>query len=120
MVPDLEEPAKTLPRGAQDLKDGYILLRAKERSSSLMHEVEAIALRAFYQEEGQNLPDGYHPSVHRWGRLQVPTGQVARSAWKEKLKAIDCVRMARNVKVGDIKILDSRLFEILTLPSLIS
>jgi len=30
------------------------------------------------------------------------------------------VRMARNVKVGDIEILDSRLFEILTLPSLIS
>jgi hypothetical protein len=120
MIPDLEEPAKILPRGAQDLKDGYILLRAKERNSSLMREVEAIALRAFYQEEGQNLPDGYHPSVYRWGRLRVPTGQVARSAWKEKLKTIDCVRMARNVKVGDIKNLDPRLFEILTLPSLIS
>ncbi|KAJ7016263.1 hypothetical protein C8F04DRAFT_982266 [Mycena alexandri] len=37
-------------------------------------------------------------SVVRWARLQLPNGQIARSAWKEGRRALNKVRMARNVK----------------------
>ncbi|GBE89900.1 hypothetical protein SCP_1702260 [Sparassis crispa] len=35
----------------------------------------------------------------RWARLQLPNGQVARSAWNEKKKTLRNVRMAQNVKL---------------------
>jgi hypothetical protein len=99
MIPNLEEPQGSLPRGAQDVGDGYILLRAREKNASRMHGPEAAALRAYLRDEGQDLSDNYDLSVHRWARLRVPTGQIARSLWKESLKPINQVRMARNVKV---------------------
>ncbi|KAG2146318.1 hypothetical protein DEU56DRAFT_731694, partial [Suillus clintonianus] len=34
----------------------------------------------------------------RWARLRLPNGQIARCAWKEKLKRAENVRMSRNVK----------------------
>ena len=46
----------------------------------------------------QDMYDEWHPMVTRWARLQLPNGQIAHSAWKEKEKAI--VQIARNVKVG--------------------
>ncbi|KZT23107.1 hypothetical protein NEOLEDRAFT_1034185, partial [Neolentinus lepideus HHB14362 ss-1] len=36
--------------------------------------------------------------IYRWARLQVPNGQIARSAWKETLKSFTQLRMARNIK----------------------
>ena len=82
-----------------DLGGGYILLRAWEKAASCMCRPKAIALRVYHQEEGQDLSDSYDPLVLRWARLRVPTGQVAWSLWKESLKAIHQVQMARNVKV---------------------
>ena len=45
------------------------------------------------------VPERWSPEVVRWAQLRLPNGQVARSAWKEKLKPLEKVRMARNVKV---------------------
>jgi len=106
MVPNLEEAPNLIPRGAQDLGGGYVLLRAKERYASHMRGPEAAALYAYYQDQGHELPDKFDPKIVRWARLRIPIGQVARSRWKESLKAIDQVRMARNVKlkVSDITI----------------
>jgi hypothetical protein len=50
------------------------------------------------------LPEGTPVSVQRWARLRIPTGQVARSRWKESLKPLNKVRMARNVKVNHIQV----------------
>ncbi|KAJ6480041.1 hypothetical protein DFH09DRAFT_849271, partial [Mycena vulgaris] len=33
----------------------------------------------------------------RWARLRIPNGQIARTAWKEKQKALNKVRMSRNI-----------------------
>jgi hypothetical protein len=37
-------------------------------------------------------------AVRRWARLRLPNGQVARSMWKESLKPLTKIRIARNVK----------------------
>lgn len=100
MVPDLEQPSEGIPRGAKDLGDGYILLRAREKNPSIVSGLEAIALRDYCSDNGQPLPDTYSFKITRWARLRLPTGQVSRSAWKEKLKPVSQVRMARNVKVS--------------------
>jgi hypothetical protein len=99
MIPDLEEPTNVLPRGAQDLGGGYVLLKARQKNATRMREHEAVALRAYCLEQDHDLSDSCDLRVLRWARLRVPTGQVARSLWKESLKAINQVRMARNVKV---------------------
>ena len=100
ILPELDEPKDLLPRGALDLHGGYVLLRAQESSPSLMINSAAVALRTYYEREGQRLTDnGTGYQVIRWARLRIPTGQIARSAWKEKLKSACNVRMARNVKL---------------------
>ena len=99
MIPDLEEPTNVLLQGAQDLGGGYVLLKARQKNATRMCEHEAVALRAYCLEQGHDLSDSCDLRVLRWAGLQVPTGQVARSLWKESLKAINQVRMARNVKV---------------------
>ncbi|KAJ7156577.1 hypothetical protein C8R43DRAFT_883855, partial [Mycena crocata] len=37
----------------------------------------------------------------RWAQLRLPNGQIARSAWKVKVKALQNVRMARNIQYAD-------------------
>jgi hypothetical protein len=58
------------------------------------------AIQRYYQEQA---PDEFNPNswprIIRWARLRLPNGQIARSAWKEKMKPLEAVRMARNVKV---------------------
>jgi hypothetical protein len=105
IYPDLDEEANTIPRGAIDLGDDYVLLRAKERtfyklSREYLTALEIFLLRAY----NMILPEGTSVSVQRWARLSLPTGQVARSRWKENLKPLDKVRMARNVKVNQIQV----------------
>ena len=100
ILPELDKPKYLLPRGALDLCGGYVLLRAREPRPSLMTDSAAVALRGYYEEQGQPLRDsGTSYRVIRWARLLIPTGQVAQSAWKENLKSASNVRMARNVKL---------------------
>ena len=99
IYPELELIKDSLPRGAKDIGNGYILLRAREKHAHSVRICEAEALRGFLQLKGQSIPDHWCPSIHRWARLRLPNGQVARSAWKENGKPMEKVRMARNVKV---------------------
>jgi hypothetical protein len=99
ILPELNEPKSLFPRGALDLHGGYVLLRAREPSPSLMTDSAAVALRSYYEGQGQPLLSLDSYRVVRWARLRIPTGQVARSAWKETLKSPRNVRMARNVKL---------------------
>jgi hypothetical protein len=100
MVPDLEDPVNTLPRGAKDIGGGYILLRAMEQTSYRLRNCEADALGVYLvNTAGEYPPNDWCPSIIRWARLRLPNGQIARSAWKEKLKPLEKLRIARNVKV---------------------
>ena len=100
MVPDLKPGKDSSPRGASDLGEGYVLLRARDRYQRTMKANEAIALKKYLQNfHFLALGEGWTPKITRWARLRLPNGQVARSQWKEALKPINKIRTARNVKV---------------------
>lgn len=103
MIPDLETPRPLVPRGACDLGNGYILLRAKDTACRPMRDCERGAFAAYLRcNHNFSVATDWSPDVIRWARLRIPNGQVARSAWKECLKPLEKVRMARNVKVSII------------------
>ncbi len=119
MVPDLQPSKENLPRGASDLGGGYILLRARDRYHRSMKENEAIAFKKYLQSHHSlTLGDGWTAKITRWARLRLPNGQVARSRWKEALKPINKIRIARNVKVCCFFLTIEVLFLLITLLSL--
>jgi len=101
IIPDIEPIENLLPRGSEDLGDGFILLRARDRTArkvSNPHELHAI--RKYVTRDGHNLSDFWEPRVRRWARVRLPNGQVARSSWKESTKSLDQLRVSRNLKVS--------------------
>ncbi|KAJ6498405.1 hypothetical protein C8R47DRAFT_971893 [Mycena vitilis] len=101
LIPDLE-PEPGLPRGADDLGGGYVLLTAKDEYNQVIRGAQGEALREYLEDlREESFPDNFYPSLQRWARLRLPNGQIARSAWKEKQKALEKVRMARNIMFKD-------------------
>jgi hypothetical protein len=83
------------------LGDGYIFLRARDKSACLIDGNAGIAIWTFYEEQGfSDVDDNWFPHIVRWACLRLPNGQIARSSWKEKLKSLEDVWMAHNVKVN--------------------
>ncbi|KAG1740910.1 hypothetical protein EDB19DRAFT_1634998 [Suillus lakei] len=96
IIPSIE-PAKTnLPQGSQDLGNGYVLLRNRERTPHTVWRCESDAILQYLTAKDIHVPTT--PQIIRWAQLRLPNGQVARSAWKE-LAMTRQPRMARNVKV---------------------
>lgn len=87
-----------LPRGAQNIGSGYILLRARDRNVlEISDEQEIHVFKTFLMACGK--PE-QKLSIIRWARLQLPNGQIARCAWKELQNKN--TRNSRNVKVLSI------------------
>ena len=63
----------------------------------VMLDYEKEALWKFVKDIQDTDDNEWCPVVTRWARLQLPNGQIAHSAWKEKEKAK--VQITRNVKV---------------------
>lgn len=99
MVPDFERDTDKLPRGAVDLGNGYVLLRARDETARELFGEERRAVLTYFETVVSDIDIDPHPRVTRWSRLRLPNGQIARSAWKESLKAIEHVRIARQVAV---------------------
>ena len=98
LIPDLapdKHDAYSLPYGARDLGDSFVLLHAREEVPSPLQDCEADALRDFLP--GAQIDDEI--CVHRWEKLRLPTGQNCYSAWKETQKPIKKHHTACNVKV---------------------
>jgi hypothetical protein len=85
-----------LPRYSESIGDGYVLLRARDRRPQSLSATEMEPIARYFEHFGEIAPS----KITRWARLLLPTGQVARSAWKEGKKPLEKVRMARNVKVS--------------------
>jgi hypothetical protein len=98
MIPNLEKTEKD-PRGSQDIGDGYVLLRAKDETMRTLQGAAATAVREYMHNATGEDVTNWRPRVSRWARLRLPTGQIARSAWKEKLKPLEKVRISRNIRV---------------------
>jgi hypothetical protein len=94
MIPELDDEKPRIPRGAQDIGAGYVLLRARDRYLYKLDENELAAVR-----KANIAPVHNYLAVRRWARLRLPNGQVARSMWKESSKPLTKIRIARNVKV---------------------
>ncbi|KAF8874896.1 hypothetical protein BD779DRAFT_1450538, partial [Infundibulicybe gibba] len=84
MLPDypLVGPAAP-PRGSINLGDGYHLLCACDKVLREVSPREATAIKGYWAEKGWPNLDGWMKAVKRWGRLQLPNGQIARSCWAE-------------------------------------
>nr|VWP00054.1 Zn(2)-C6 fungal-type domain-containing protein [Ganoderma boninense] len=83
IFPEFDEP-ETLPQHARDLGDGYVLLTAADATERSVSVPEGEAILEFLREQRVQLENPHwQPIVRRWARLQLPTGQIARCAWKE-------------------------------------
>jgi Transposase family tnp2 len=99
IIPDLDPNNSlkgALPRGSEDLKNGYVLLRARDKHRQCLRECEVEALQRF----SPTMLETGIMSVRRWARLRIPNGQICYSAWKELQKPLEKRRTARNVKVS--------------------
>ena len=100
MWPDLEH-SKHDPRGSIDIGQGFLLLGPRDSKPYPLSPAERTALAIFYS----SLPDVESvlpQSVYRWGRLQIPTEQTARSHWKEVVRTSNAARTDRNLKVHNL------------------
>lgn len=100
MWPDLER-RKADPRGHIDIGHGYLLLGPKDEKPYDLSPVEQAALAVFHSSL-QNTESIPWRSIYRWGRLQIPTEQIARSYWKEVVRTSNAARTDRNLKVHDL------------------
>jgi hypothetical protein len=98
MWPDLQIQDKD-PRGSKDLGDNYLLLGPKDTTLYRLPDNEQTALDTFFSGY-PGAEDIDRRTVYRWGRLKLPTEQIARSRWKEVDRCSDMSRMDRNVKVS--------------------
>jgi hypothetical protein len=96
MWPEFDK-TKDAPKGSNDLGNGCILLTPKDTSPYHLSPLEQAAFDVFLLGH----PGDNQQSVYRWGRLQIPTEQIARSRWKEMERCSDMARTDRNVKVRD-------------------
>nr|GAT53133.1 predicted protein [Mycena chlorophos] len=102
LVPALDPIDTPLPRRAVELRNRYVLLGARDDHPQHILDAPGQILREFVEEmTGQDFPDEWAPSLCRYARLRLPNGQIARSAWREKLKPLHKVRMARNAHYYD-------------------
>ena len=97
MWPDFEK-VKGNPQGSKDLGDNYLLLGPKDTNPYHLLPTERAAIGEF-SSRYPVAEDVDWDSVYRWGRLGIPTEQVARSRWKELERCSDMARTDRNVKV---------------------
>ena len=96
------EKTKDDPRGSVDLGDRYLLLGPKEDAGPhYITPTEEAALGTFCSIH-QDSEDIDRKSVYRWGRLKLPSEQIARSRWKEVERCSDMARTDRNVKVHNL------------------
>ena len=98
IIPELD-PEPPLPRNAQPIGNGYVLLIARDEKDRLVTDDAQIhALINFFTRHGkpERISDGKF-SLQRWSRLGLPNGQTARCAWKEIENRR--TRNSRNVKV---------------------
>ncbi|TFK60769.1 hypothetical protein BDN72DRAFT_778983 [Pluteus cervinus] len=94
LVPGLEPPP-VLPRGSVSFSQGAILLRPSEETEYEMPDNEVLAYQE-YLEYKEQPPEEGPISFCRWGRFQLPNGEIIRSAWKERERRNQDGRTSRN------------------------
>jgi hypothetical protein len=84
------DKSSEIPKYARDLHNGYYLLRPRDRSPFTVTNVHQVDI----------IQDELHTNkIIRWGRIRLPTGQIARSLMSESRRRSVQKRNSRNVKV---------------------
>ncbi|OJT06946.1 hypothetical protein TRAPUB_10052 [Trametes pubescens] len=116
MYPALEDnDPNRLPRGALDVGNGFVLLRARDGCARWLPALEADAFGRYLANLAPNAQGPVNPPIRvmKWARARLPNRQVTRSAWKEILKPLAEIRIARIVKIlhhGQLKIAEVRYY----------
>ncbi|KAF8475453.1 hypothetical protein JB92DRAFT_3283637 [Gautieria morchelliformis] len=101
MKPKLDDSPDRTPKGSLELGDGFMLLRAKQRYPMPCTRPERSFIRAYLtgvQSDPNDIANA-PLKITRWARIRLPTGQIARSAWKDNLKPLEKLRMAWCIKL---------------------
>ncbi|PPQ88017.1 hypothetical protein CVT24_010864 [Panaeolus cyanescens] len=116
--PQLNRAENSEPQYSEDIGDGFIFLRARERYGHLQSGIIGVKLREWFITEetmhSNPIPANWEgPKIRRWARMRPPNGQVARCAWKEMEKPLDKVRQSRMVKItynGQIEFAEAQFY----------
>jgi hypothetical protein len=102
MVPGVVREKPTIYQTGTDLGNGYAAAHPIDRLRKPVSATEAEALQKMMVDNGFTPDHTWRKdhSVLRFGRLALPNGSVARTAWKEHLKPIEHLRTARMVEVS--------------------
>ena len=65
MAPELDKPVKD-PRGSEAVGNGYLLLRAKDKSMNKIVGPASEVIRQYMQQETAMVDNNWTPHVHRW------------------------------------------------------
>lgn len=92
--PEFDVESDPHPRGSLALKNGYVLLRARDNSPHKVSDQQEVqTLHHFQVHHGIPLTS----SIVRWARLRLPNRDIVRCAWKELENRN--TRTSRNVQV---------------------
>lgn len=98
IIPDLDPP-QSPPTNSINVSSGYRLLHPTDTTQRPLRDCEGEALKKYLMSQGVQFSELWKPLATRWARLQLPTGQISRSHWKESLKPLAKLRIARMVKL---------------------
>ncbi|KAF8833542.1 hypothetical protein BDN67DRAFT_985962 [Paxillus ammoniavirescens] len=102
-----------LPYGSIDLEGGYALLHKRSKYSVHPDAQVSQAIQNYLP------PHQEVPCITKWARLLLTNGQIARSAWRETLKAPEQLRISCNVKLtldGNVWVREVQYFTQLAIP----
>lgn len=93
ICPELDEDlVQRLPQYSVDLGTGYIVLRPRQKVAENFSQAELDVIQTVCDKTKRQ----------KWGRLQLPNGQIARSLYSENKRIVSeniGKRVSRNVKV---------------------
>jgi hypothetical protein len=96
LLPNLA-PEKSLSHLSEDIGDNFILSMADTCARSIS-DFEKNAIRAFFLSRNIEIHEDLR--LRKWGRLRLPNLQFVRTAWKEAPKALNKIRISRNIMVS--------------------
>jgi hypothetical protein len=108
MVPGLETRKPSPQDVGEDLGDNYYALHPRDQSMYHAPRPEAELIDTYIRTRNEPLvidPEWQQKhTVRRFGRLALPNGSIARTAWRETLTMFEDVRIARMVEVSHIEL----------------
>ncbi|KAH8929422.1 hypothetical protein BT69DRAFT_1367720 [Atractiella rhizophila] len=87
-----------LPRGSYDLHGGRAFLPASQ-NVKLPDSHEKRAIESFLMAKGF-LVSEWNGYLTKWARLHLPSGEAARTLWKESTRPVEQVRNSCNIKAS--------------------